>query len=73
MATVNVRKEIENREASRYRILSRLRQGPATNKQLAKISLRFGARLKELRDSGVPIVTTYDGKPGRYSYHLKPE
>jgi hypothetical protein len=39
--------------AQQVRILARLRQGPATGPELARIAARFSARLGELRDAGV--------------------
>ena len=44
----------------RGEILARLQRGPATNVELSKIGLRFGARLKELRDAGYQIVIVSD-------------
>lgn len=53
----------------REQILRRLKEGPATNQELSAIALRFGARLKELRDEGWPIATRYK-RPGVYVYDL---
>lgn len=39
-------------------ILSRLRQGPATNVELAAISLNYRARISDLRAYGFRIVCT---------------
>jgi hypothetical protein len=41
------------------KIIERLTAGPATNGELSRIGgLRFGARLKELRDAGFTIKTS---------------
>jgi hypothetical protein len=36
----------------RQQILARLQRGPATNRELNEICLRYSARIKELRDAG---------------------
>jgi hypothetical protein len=47
------RMEQGRRENNYDRVLARLRQGPATNHELAQIAgYRFGARLHEIRDKG---------------------
>jgi len=40
---------------SAQKVLGRLLAGRATNVELARIALRYGARLKELRDRGHDI------------------
>lgn len=45
--------ETQRRETNYQRVLTRLRQGSATNHELAEIAgYRFGARLGEIRDNG---------------------
>jgi hypothetical protein len=53
----------------RLRILERLRRGPATNRELNAICLRFGSRLMELRDLGHQIRTIPIGH-GVFQYEL---
>ena len=55
------------------RILARLSEGPATNYELAGVGgIRFGARLKELRDRGHRIeITERDHETGRVTYRLE--
>ena len=49
---------VRGRESKASRILARLRQGPATTWELARIGgIRFGARLLELRRAGHRIRT----------------
>lgn len=50
-------------------ILARLREGPATNADLSRIALRFGARLDEIRQAGFEIATER-GEGGIYTYTL---
>ena len=54
----------------RGEILAMLQRGPATNVELSKIGLRFGARLKELRDAGYQIVIVSE-VGGVVTYALK--
>jgi len=39
-------------------ILSRLREGPATNRELANIALKYTSRVSDLRDAGHTIRCT---------------
>jgi hypothetical protein len=50
--------ERRRQDSSRTRILDRLTKGPATNTQLSKIALRFGARIFELRKAGHNITSS---------------
>ena len=46
--------EFKRREGNYHRVLERLRQGPATNVELAELAgYRFGARLEELKRHGI--------------------
>ena len=47
-------------------ILSRLRQGPATNVELAAISLKYTSRISDARAKGVNVVCVRrkDGRSG---------
>jgi hypothetical protein len=52
-------------------ILERLERGPATNAELAEISIKYGARLSDCRKAGYVItLVEYDRKTGRGVYQL---
>jgi hypothetical protein len=53
-------------------ILQRLQQGPATNAELARISLKYTSRISDIRAAGYKIVCRF-GDGGLNSYSLKPE
>ena len=54
------------------KILARLREGPATNRELAEIALNYRARTSDLRNAGYTIDC--ERKPGGKSiYTLKGE
>lgn len=59
----------------RARIVERLRKGPASNLELATtIGLRFGARLRELRQAGYRIRSVcVSHEDGRWKYVLEGE
>ena len=59
-------------ENAKVRILRRLQQGPATNADLSRIALRFGARVLELRGEGYRIDKALIGR-GVYRYELRPQ
>jgi hypothetical protein len=50
-------------------LLARLRQGEATNAELSRIAMRFGARLEELRRAGFTIEAKR-GDGGLFTYTL---
>jgi hypothetical protein len=53
-------------------ILERLRQGPATNRELAAISLKYTGRISDLRKSGFDIPSPkQDRKSGLAVYELR--
>ena len=71
---VRLNSTVEEQDAPRlstqhHTILTRLREGPATNVELGQICQRFGARLNELKRAGHPwrkrFVTA-----GVYEYSL---
>jgi hypothetical protein len=52
-------------------ILERLREGPATNKELAAKSLKYTSRLSEIREAGYTVrCVAVDIKNGVYRYEL---
>lgn len=52
-------------------ILDRLRRGPATNAELAGLSLKYTSRLSDLRANGFVIkCTPVDIKAGVFRYEL---
>ena len=51
-------------------ILERLREGPATNEELARLSLKYTSRLSDLRKAGYEIECKR-GKGGLNTYELK--
>ena len=54
-----------------WAILERLRQGPATNAELAEISIKYGARISDIRHAGYVIkLIEYDRITGRGLYEL---
>lgn len=53
------------------RILERLRKGPATNAELAAISLKYTARISDLRHAGYDVrVIHHDRTTGVAVYQL---
>ena len=59
----NVRDEDRTRlRGQNAAILARLRYGPATNAQLAGLSLKYTARISDLRAAGYTVVC--DRQPG---------
>jgi len=59
------------RESAGERILRRLRRGPVSNLELARITLRYGARIYDLRRQGYVIETEARGESGITLYVLK--
>jgi hypothetical protein len=56
------------------KILERLRRGPATNAELAEISLKYTGRISDLRQSGHNIVVSErDRATGVTTYRLTPK
>ena len=51
------------------KVFARLFRGPATNRELSKIALRFGARVYDLREEGYKIMTEPQGE-GVVTYRL---
>jgi hypothetical protein len=55
-----------------WKILWRLRQGPATNVELARIALKYTGRISDLRAAGFNItVKSRNRKSGITTYQLK--
>jgi hypothetical protein len=55
-------------------ILARLEQGPATNRDLAGLSLKYTSRISDLRKAGYQVaVTDHDRGSGRTVYALIPQ
>ena len=53
-------------------ILARLREGPATNRELAAISLKYTSRISDARKTGYDIrVVSQDRASGLTVYELK--
>jgi hypothetical protein len=66
----------EHRRLSRQcaAILARLEQGPATNRDLAGLSLKYTSRISDLRKAGYQVaVTDHDRGSGRTVYALIPQ
>lgn len=42
-------------ENQRYRILSQLRKGPVTNRELSEVALKYTSRISDLRKFGFDI------------------
>ena len=54
------------------RILARLQVGPATNRELAEISLKYTGRISDLRKAGYDVkVIERDHATGRTVYALE--
>lgn len=77
--TIPVNSTVDAREAKRlsaqaHRILERLRQGPASNRELAQGALNYRARISEIRAAGFNVaVTARDYKTGVALYALVEE
>lgn len=65
-----VKQELERRKSQTVRILDRIKQGDATNADLARIGTRYTERVRELRKEGKIIIATYE-KPGLWRYTYK--
>ena len=52
-------------------ILARLQEGPATNRELAAISLKYTSRISDLRAAGYEVsITARDHETGLNTYAL---
>lgn len=67
---MDVKAELERRKSQTKRILDRIKQGDATNVDLARIGTRYTERVRELRKEGFVILAHYE-KPGLWRYILK--
>ena len=63
--------EQARRTSGAIRILGRLLKGPATNVELARLALRYGARIKDLRDRGHDIPEPKQVSRGVFLYEVK--
>jgi len=68
----NIREAAKPRLSRQSReVLQRLREGPASNRELATIALRFGGRLWDLRKAGCNIATeSHNHETGEVWYRL---
>lgn len=62
--------EADRRKSQTKRILDRIKQGNATNVDLARIGTRYTERVRELRKEGHVILAQYE-KPGLWRYFYK--
>jgi hypothetical protein len=51
-------------------VLDRLRRGPATNRELLDVAIRYGSRIHDLRKAGYTIDKQEDHKTGLTTYKL---
>jgi hypothetical protein len=65
--------EIKRLATQNEQILARLKRGPATNVDLAKISLKYTSRISDLREAGHNIPPPERVKGGVTIYRLIPE
>lgn len=52
-------------------ILKRLQQGPATNRELSEIALKYTSRISDLRKAGYNVVLVSRDASGLATYELK--
>lgn len=67
---MNLTKELERRKSQTVRILDRIKEGGATNVDLARIGTRYTERVRELRSEGHLILAQREA-PGLWSYHYQ--
>lgn len=67
MKQFDVKVELQRRKSQTARILDRIKQGGATNVDLARIGTRYTERVRELRKEGHRISALYE-RPGLYRY-----
>jgi hypothetical protein len=65
--------EVNRLATQNDRILERLKRGPATNVELAGISLKYTSRISDLREAGYAIPPPERVKGGVTIYRLIPE
>lgn len=66
-------KELRRLSRQCDRILDRLRRGPATNRELATIALKYTGRISDLRNAGYVIDCEIDRADGLARYRLASE
>lgn len=64
---MDLKQELQRRKSQTARILDRLKQGGATNVDLARIGTRYTERVRELRKEGHIVLAIYE-KPGLWRY-----
>lgn len=62
--------EIRRLTGQNARILARLKQGPATARELAALSLKYTSRISDLRDAGYNIPAPAKAPNGLSTYYL---
>jgi hypothetical protein len=66
--------EVKRLSTQNAQILARLTRGPATNKELSGLSLKYTSRISDLRKAGYQVaVTDHDRGSGRTVYALIPQ
>jgi hypothetical protein len=64
--------EVNRLATQNQQILARLKRGPATNVELAGISLKYTSRISDLREAGYSIPPPERVKGGVTIYKLEP-
>jgi hypothetical protein len=65
--------EVNRLASQNEQILARLKRGPATNVELAGISLKYTSRISDLREAGYAIPPPERVKGGVTIYRLEPD
>jgi hypothetical protein len=65
--------EVNRLATQNEQILARLKRGPATNVELAGISLKYTSRISDLREAGYAIPPPERVKGGVTIYKLEPK
>jgi|GEM_PF-3012411 len=68
-----IAKQVRRLSRQCHAIHERLQRGPATNHELARISLKYTARISDLRKAGINVECyDHDHATGLTRYHLAP-
>jgi len=71
MTQLSLLTELRRLSGQNAAILQRLQQGPATNQELAQMSLKYTSRISDLRHAGYDVqVVERDYASGRTVYRL---
>ena len=62
--------EVKRLAGQSLRIVQRLQQGPATNRELSQISLKYTSRCSDLKKAGYDIRAERGYEPGLWIYTL---